>query len=114
MREKFGGEFQNLANFTKSPNCICQTVCNSSTIIPSPMFSPNFSLTNLVSYTVTAQMIHRNNVQSLVYACVYMLYVLLECLLSPIQDATKSKQFLPFLQRSGKTTAVVEVISNKS
>ena len=41
-----------------------------------------------------------------------MLYVLLECLLSPIQDATKSKQFLPFLQRSGKTTAVVEVIIN--
>ena len=26
-----------------------------------------------------------------------------------LQDATKAKQFLPFLQRSGKTTAIVEV-----
>ena len=38
------------------------------------------------------------------------LCVLLGCFLLLLsQDATKAKQFLPFLQRSGKTTAVVEV-----
>ena len=55
----------NLANFTKSPNFICQTSYNSTTTVSiltfSPnficqidifTFSPNFSPTKLLSYTV--------------------------------------------------------------
>ena len=51
----------NLVNFAKPPNFICQTFCNSTTIISILTlfcqidfftFSPNFSLAKLLSYTV--------------------------------------------------------------